>query len=127
MYFQCQHSSCQASDENEVTSEESLSRFFILEDVHADARSYRLLTEFAFLLFVAEEARKGRMWLFAFSEQSNNKRVLKVVGALSCTFPGMSACTILYPVGIVPRSSRLFQMSKILRLAIVHLEIMQYV
>ena len=63
IYFQCQHSSCQASDHNEVTAYPA----FFLEDVHADAGGYRLLTEFAFLLLVAEEARNGRMCLFAFS------------------------------------------------------------
>ena len=101
--------------------------FFFLEDVDADAGGYRLLTEFAFLLLVAEETRNGRMCLFAFSEQSNNKRALKVAENLSCTFPDSSACTILYPARIVPRSLRLFQMSRILRLAIVNLESMQYV
>ena len=55
IYFQCQHSSCQASDQNEVTSEESLSSVFFLDDIHADAGGYPLLTEFAFLLLEAAE------------------------------------------------------------------------
>ena len=40
-----------------MTSEDSLSSFFffVLEDVDADAESYPLLTEFAFLLLEAEE------------------------------------------------------------------------
>ena len=67
------------------------------------------------------------MRLCFFSVKSNNKRVLKVLGDLSCTFPDMSACTILYPARIVSRSLHLFQISRILRLPIVNLENMQYV